>query len=35
MERVKWKDKIKNAAVLKEVGEGRTMLELIRKMKRN
>ena len=35
MERVKWTDKIKNAVVLERVGEGRTMLELIKKRKRN
>ena len=36
MERVKWIDKIKkNAVVLERVGEGRTMLELINKRKRN
>ena len=35
MERVKWTDKIKNAVVLERVGEGRIMLELIRKRKRN
>ena len=33
--RVKWTDKIKNAVVLESVGEGRIMLELIRKRKRN
>ena len=33
MERVKWTDKIKNALVLKRVGEGKIMLELIRKRK--
>ena len=31
MESVKWTDKIKNAVVLERVGEGRVMLELIRK----
>ena len=31
MSRVKWTDKIKNAVVLERVGEGRIMLELIRK----
>ena len=31
----KWTDKIKNAVVLERVGEGRIMLELIRKRKRN
>ena len=35
MERVKWTDKIKNAAVLGRVGEGRIMLELMKKRKRN
>ena len=35
MERVKWTDKIKNAVVLERVGDGRIMLELIRKRKRN
>ena len=35
MERVQWTDKIKNAVVLERVGEGRIMLELIRKRKRN
>ena len=35
MERVKWTDKIKNGVVLERVGEGRIMLELIRKRKRN
>ena len=35
MERVKWTDKIKNAVVLERMGEGRIMLELIRKRKRN
>ena len=35
MERVKWADKIKNAVVLERVGEGRIMLELIMKRKRN
>ena len=35
MESVKWTDKIKNAVVLERVGEGRMMLELIRKSKRN
>ena len=34
MERVKWTYKIKNVVVLKGVGEGRIMLELIRKRKR-
>ena len=35
MEHVKWTDKIKNAVVLERVGEGRIMLELIKKRKRN
>ena len=35
MERVNWTDKIKSAVVLERVGEGRIMLELIRKKKRN
>ena len=35
LERVKWTDKIKNAVVLERVGEGRIMLELIKKRKRN
>ena len=35
MERVKCTDKINNAVVLERVGEGRIMLELIRKRKRN
>ena len=35
MEHVKWTDKMKNAIVLGRVGEGRIMLELIRKRKRN
>ena len=35
MERVKWTDKIKNAVVLERVREGRIILELIRKRKRN
>ena len=35
MERVKWTDKIKNAVVLERLGEGRIMLELIKKRKRN
>ena len=35
MERAKWTDKIKNAVVLERVGEGRIMLELINKRKRN
>ena len=32
---VKWTDKIKNAVVLERVGEGRIMLELIKKRKIN
>ena len=35
MECVNWTDKIKNAVVLERVIEGRLMLELIRKRKRN
>ena len=35
IERVKWTDKIKNAVVLERVVEGRIMLELLKKMKRN
>ena len=35
IEAVKWTDKIKNTVVLERVGEGRIMLELIRKRKRN
>ena len=35
MEHVKWTDKIENAVVLERVGEGRIMLELRRKRKRN
>ena len=35
MERLKWTDKVKKAVVLERVGEGRTMLELINKKKRN
>ena len=35
IERVKWTDNIKNAVVLERVGEGRIMLELIKKRKRN
>ena len=35
MERVKWTDKIKNAVVLERVGQGRIMLELIKKRKIN
>ena len=34
MESVKWTDKIKNAIVLGRMGEGRIMLELIRKRKK-
>ena len=34
IERVKWTDKIKNAVVLERVGEGRIILELIRKRKK-
>ena len=34
-ERVKWTDEMKNAVVLERMGEGRIMLELIRKRKRN
>ena len=34
-EHVKWTDKIKYAVVLERVGEGRIMLELIKKKKRN
>ena len=34
MERVKWIDKIKNAFVLERVGDGRIMLELIKKRKK-
>ena len=34
MEHVNWTDKIKNAVVLERVGEGRIMLELIKKRKR-
>ena len=30
-----WRDKIKNAVVLKRVGQGKIMLELIKKRKRN
>ena len=33
--RIKWTDKIKSEVVLERVGEGRTMLELIKKRKRN
>ena len=35
MERVNWTDKIKNAVAVERLGEGRIMLELIRKRKRN
>ena len=35
MESVNWADKIKNAVVLERVGDGRIMLEPIRKRKRN
>ena len=35
MERVKWTDKIKNAVVLERAGEGRIMLVLTKKRKRN
>ena len=35
MKHVKWTDKIKNAVVLEKVGEGRIMLELMKKRKRN
>ena len=35
MEHVKWTDKIKYAVMLERVGEGRIMLELIKKRKRN
>ena len=35
MEHVKWTYKIKNAVVLKRIGEGRIMVELIRKRRRN
>ena len=35
MERVKWTDKIKNEVVLERMGEGRIILELIKKRERN
>ncbi|KAJ4448471.1 hypothetical protein ANN_10487, partial [Periplaneta americana] len=35
MERVKWTDRIRNEAVLERMGEGRVILKLIRKRKRN
>ena len=35
MDRVKWTGKIKNAVVLERVEEGRTMVERIKKRKRN
>ena len=35
MECVKWTNKIKNSVVLERVGEGRIMLELIKRRKRN
>ena len=35
MERVKWTDKMITAVVLERVGEGTTMLELVKKRKRN
>ena len=35
MERVKWTVKIKNVVVLERVGEGRIMMELIKKTKIN
>ena len=35
MEHVKWTDTIKSAVVLERVGEGRIMLELIKRWKRN
>ena len=34
MERIKWTDKIKNAVVLQRIGEGKIMLELIKKKKK-
>ena len=35
MEHVKWTDKINNAVVLRKSGEGKIMLELIKKRNRN
>ena len=35
MERVEWRDNIKNAIMLERVGEGRLMLELKKKRERN
>ena len=35
MESVKWTDKIKKVVVLERVGEGKIMLEIIKKRKRN
>ena len=35
MEHGKWTDKIKSSVVLERVGDGRIMLELIKKRKRN
>ena len=35
MERVKWTDKIKNGVVLERVGEGRIMVEMLKKKKIN
>ena len=35
MENIKWTDKIKNAIMLERVGEGRIILELIKKKKRD
>ena len=35
MEHVKWTDRIKNSVVLERVGDGRIMLELIKKRKMN
>ena len=35
MERIKWTNKIKNVVVLERLGEGRIMLELTKKRKRN